>query len=100
MEFGQVVALLILIVPPMIFLGYIARRFFALKERQLEANTHLAAEKAAQYATDNATLESRVRVLEQIVTDGGYDTAAKIEALREPLQARLVGDVKMEPSRG
>jgi len=84
MESSQIVALLILIVPPMIFLGYIVRRFFALKERQLDANTHLAAEKAAQYATDNATLESRVRVLEQIVTDGGYDTAAKIEALREP----------------
>ena len=84
MEFGQILALLILMIPTTVFLGYIAKRFFALKERQLDANTHLAAEKAAQYATDNAILESRVRVLEQLVTDGGYDTAAKIEALREP----------------
>ena len=30
-------------------------------------------------------LEQRVRVLEQIVTDGGAQTAAQIEALRQPL---------------
>ena len=81
---GDVFALFVVVTIPMILLAYLAKRFFALKERQLDANTHLAAEKAAQYAADNATLEARVRVLEQIVTDGGYDTAAKIEALREP----------------
>ena len=49
----------------------------------------LAAEKAAQYAASNAELEARVRVLEQIVTDGGLETAAQIEALRSPrLDAR------------
>jgi hypothetical protein len=31
-----------------------------------------------------AKLEERVRVLEQIVTDGGAQTAAQIEALRTP----------------
>ena len=80
----EVIALMIVIVVPTLFLAYMAKRFFALKERQIDANTHLAAEKAAQYATDKATLAARVAVLEQIVTDGGYDTAAKIEALREP----------------
>ena len=37
-------------------------------------------------------LEDRVRVLERIVTDGGYDLAHKIEALRDerPLDQRLV----------
>lgn len=30
-----------------------------------------------------AELEQRVRVLERIVTDGGYDTAIRIEALRD-----------------
>ena len=44
----------------------------------------LAAEKAAQYAASNAELEARVRVLEKIVTDGGLETAAQIEALRTP----------------
>ena len=36
-------------------------------------------------------LEERVRVLERIVTDGGYDLARKIEALRDerPLDQRL-----------
>src|SRR6478735_7619818 len=36
-------------------------------------------------------LENRVRVLERIVTDGGYDLAHKIEALRDerPLSQRL-----------
>ena len=42
----------------------------------------MAAEKAAQYASRNNELEQRVRVLEQIVTDGGAQTAAQIEALR------------------
>jgi len=61
-----------------------ARRFFAFREKQLEADTRLAAEKAAQYAASNAELEARVRVLEKIVTDGGLETAAQIEALRSP----------------
>lgn len=36
-------------------------------------------------------LEDRVRVLERIVTDGGYDLAHKIEALRDerPVETRL-----------
>ena len=80
---GEVFSLLIVVSVPTIFLVYIARRFFAFREKQLEAETSLAAEKAAQYAASNAQLEARVRVLEQIVTDGGAQTAAQIEALRE-----------------
>ncbi len=36
-------------------------------------------------------LEDRVRILERIVTDGGYDLAQKIEALRDErgVEARL-----------
>lgn len=42
-----------------------------------------------QEARRLAELEQRVRVLERIVTDGGYDTAAQIEALRDaPLADR------------
>ena len=48
---------------------------------QMQANT--TAEKAAQYAASNKELEDRVRVLERIVTDGGYDVATQIEALRD-----------------
>jgi len=42
-----------------------------------------AAERAAQNATNNTALEDRVRVLERIVTDKGYDVATQIEALRD-----------------
>ena len=34
--------------------------------------------------SSNAELEQRVRVLEQIITDRGAETAAQIEALRQP----------------
>ncbi|HYD25999.1 MAG TPA: hypothetical protein VEB68_14525, partial [Croceibacterium sp.] len=49
------------------------------------------AEKAAQYAASNQELEDRVRVLERIVTDKGYDVATQIEALRDArrIEARL-----------
>ncbi|MFC7537461.1 hypothetical protein ACFQPG_08790 [Sphingomonas sp. GCM10030256] len=53
------------------------------KERQIDAQSTMAAEKAAQYASHTTELEKRVRVLEQIVTDRGFDTAAQIEALRD-----------------
>ena len=80
---GEVFIALIVIGLPVLLITYMARRFFAFREKQLDAETSLAAEKAAQYAASNAQLEARVRVLEQIVTDGGAQTAAQIEALRE-----------------
>ena len=55
----------------------------------MESQTNLTAEKSAQYAAHTERLEQRVRVLEQIVTDRGVDTAAQIEALRAP---RLTGE--------
>lgn len=54
-----------------------------MAELQIEAT----AEKAAQYASHSRELEERVRVLERIITDGGYDTALQIEALRDARQA-------------
>jgi hypothetical protein len=50
-----------------------------MAEIQIEAT----AEKAAQYASHSRELEERVRVLERIITDGGFDTALQIEALRD-----------------
>ncbi len=69
---------------PMIVFGLVFSRWFKLKEKKLELEAGLAVEKAAQYAASNAELEARVRVLEKIVTDGGLETAAQIEALRTP----------------
>jgi len=61
---GDVFALLIVVAIPTLFLVYMARRFFSFREKQLEIDARLAAEKAAQYAASNAALEQRVRVLE------------------------------------
>jgi len=41
------------------------------------------AERAALNASTTTALEDRVRVLERIVTDKGYDVATQIEALRD-----------------
>jgi hypothetical protein len=54
-----------------------------------EIQAQATAERAAQYATHNQALEDRVRVLESIVTDRGYDVATQIEALRD--QRRVDG---------
>lgn len=70
------------------------KMWLRIKEKQIEAQTSLTAEKTAQYAAHTERLEARVRVLEQIVTDKGFDTAAQIEALRSP---RLSGEtVKLD----
>jgi uncharacterized protein YpmS len=74
---------LIVVGLPTIMIMLIAHRFFKFREKKLEVEAMNAAEKAAQYASRSHELEERVRVLEQIVTDGGAQTAAQIEALRE-----------------
>ena len=74
---------LIVIGLPVILLMLIANRYFRLREKKLEVEATMAAEKAAQYAVRSNELEQRVRVLEQIVTDSGAQTASQIEALRE-----------------
>ena len=81
---GEVFVAFIVIGLPTLMIMMIANRYFKLRERRLEVEAGLAAEKAAQYASRSNELEQRVRVLEQIVTDRGADTAAQIEALREP----------------
>ena len=63
------------------------KMWLKIKEKQIVAQTDLAAEKSAQYASHVERIEARLRVLEQIVTDGGAQTANQIEALRD--QARI-----------
>jgi hypothetical protein len=69
------------------------------RKEVLQMQLQTTAEKAAQYAANNQALEDRVRVLERIVTDGGYDVATQIEALRD--QRRVEGQLEdqREPSR-
>lgn len=58
-------------------------RWLEHKERMGKTIADQTAEKAAQYAAHVERIEQRLRVLEQIVTDGGAQTAAQIEALRD-----------------
>jgi len=54
-----------------------------IAELQIRTTADATAEKAAQYSSRVTELEDRVRVLERIVTDKGYDIATQIEALRD-----------------
>ncbi len=84
MQGSTAVLLAIIIIGlPTIMLMLMFNRFFKFREKKLEVEAMHAAEKAAQYAARSSELEQRVRVLEQIVTDSGAQTAAQIEALRE-----------------
>ena len=85
---------LIIIGLPVLMLMLIANRYFRLREKKLEVEATLAAEKAAQYASRSTELEQRVRILEQIVTDSGAQTASQIEALRQ--QARIPAGEKIK----
>lgn len=60
-----------------------------LAEMNVRSTAEMSAEKAAQYTSNVKDLEDRVRVLERIVTDRGYDVATQIEALRD--QRRVDG---------
>ena len=62
-----------------------------IAEMNIETTAQATAEKAAQYASKVSDLEDRVRVLERIVTDKGYDVATQIEALRDERRVEDAG---------
>jgi hypothetical protein len=70
------------------------KMWLRVKERQIENQSSLAAEKSAQYAQHMERVEARLRVLEQIATDRGVETAAQIEALRD--RARIPSEDKRQ----
>ena len=59
------------------------KMWIRVKERQLEQQSTMTAEKTAQYAAHTERLEARMRVLERIITDKGADLADEIESLRD-----------------
>lgn len=63
--------------------GVFVKPYLRLKERRMELEASMVAEKAAQYAARTERLEQRVRVLERILTDRGHDLANEIESLRD-----------------
>jgi hypothetical protein len=71
-----------LMIPIVAIISRTVTKMIALKEKQLEVQTSMTAEKSAQYAAHTERLEARVRVLERIATDKGVDLSEEIEALR------------------
>lgn len=74
---------LAMLIPLAPFIMVVAIVWIRHQSKIAELQVKATAEKAAQYASGTRELEERVRVLERIVTDGGYDTAIQIEALRD-----------------
>ena len=65
-----------------IFAGVI-KRWLDVKERQMEAISRAAIERAERYAAQTERLEERVRVLERIATSKGLGIVEEIEQLRD-----------------
>jgi len=84
MYYGILVPLFALMIPIVAIVAkQIVQPWLALREKQIETEASMIAEKAAQYAAQTERLEQRVRVLERITTDRGIDIADEIEKLRD-----------------
>ena len=59
------------------------KMWIRVKERQLENQSAMTAEKTAQYAAHTERLEQRVRVLERMHTDKSNGIDHEIESLRD-----------------
>lgn len=61
----------------------VIKRWFSLKERQLERLSHNAIDQAARSAAETERLKQRVAVLERILTDRSTHLGDEIERLRD-----------------
>jgi hypothetical protein len=77
------IPIMALMIPIVAILSRTVTKMIALKEKQLEVQTSMTAEKSAQYAAHTERLEARVRVLERIATDKGVDLSDEIDRLRD-----------------
>jgi len=66
-----------------IFGGIFVRPWMQLRQRKLELEAQMVAERAAQYAAHSDRLEQRVAVLERILTDRSTQLGEEIERLRD-----------------
>jgi hypothetical protein len=77
------IPILALLIPIVAIVSRTVTKTMELKEKQLQVQTTMTAEKAAQYASHVERLEQRVRVLERIITDKGVALSDEIEQLRD-----------------
>jgi len=84
-DLSEIVFIIVAIgIPAVLLLGRpFIRRWLDIREKQVEIGARAAAERSAQYVAHGERLEARLRVLEEIVTDRGAQTAAQIDALRK-----------------
>ena len=66
-----------------IFGGVFIRPWMQLRQRKMELDAQMLAEKAAQYGAHTDRLEQRVAVLERILTDRSTALGEEIERLRD-----------------
>jgi hypothetical protein len=83
MDAGAIGAMIPIFALSIPIVAIIARHRTKIMSMQIQSTAEATAEKAAQYSSRVADLEDRVRVLERIVTDSGYNVATQIEALRD-----------------
>ena len=65
------------------------KRRLAHEERKLELMSGELAKNSVAQAAHAREMEQRLRVLEQIVTDRGVETASQIEALRDKASTKI-----------
>ncbi len=82
-EFAVFIPIIALMIPIVAIVSRTVTKMMELKEKQLQVQTNMTAEKAAQYASHVERLEQRVRVLERIITDKGVALSDEIEQLRD-----------------
>ena len=81
----------------MIWVGF--RRWLQHKEKMGRLLTEQLAERDAKYGAQMERVEARLKTIEEIVTDGGVQTAAKIEALpTKPLPDPLPKSDELRPN--
>lgn len=66
-----------------IFGRVFVRPWMQLRQRKMELDAQMLAEKAAQYGAHTERLEQRVAVLERILTDRSTGLSDEIERLRD-----------------
>ncbi|MEO6153025.1 MAG: hypothetical protein ABIT09_10930 [Croceibacterium sp.] len=94
-EFGILIPLFALSIP---IIAIWTKHQQRLAQMGITSTARESAEKAAQYVGRVDDLEQRLRVLERIVTDKGYDVATQIEALRDTrrIQSQLDDGSKVQ----
>ena len=83
MAWNYMVPILIFLIPIIAILSGVAKRWIAMKEKQIGLAANVAGEQAAQYAAKIERLEAHVAVLNRIVTDRNEGLTAQIETLHE-----------------